>query len=461
MSRLVVVSNRVANPDTSVKGNVGGLAIGIFAAMEESGGLWFGWNGKFEKTDQDLIKLENRNDIDFVTMGLTQTEYNNYYKGFANSVLWPLFHQRPDLMNYVKADFDGYQKVNRKFVDKLLPYLKQDDLIWVHDYHLIPFASQLRKQGIKTPLGFFLHIPQPPLDLLRTVPEHRFILKSLLDYDLIGFQTETDVRAFREAVRFSLNAELEDDGWIKCGERRACARVYPIGIESESIPEFVIKGKMSREYRSLEYGLGGRKLIIGVDRLDYSKGLVHRFNAYERLLKNRRDLHRKMVFLQVAPTSRGDVQAYSDLANQIDRRVGHIVGTFAEFDWMPLRYINRGFRRNTILAMYNLARVGFVTPLRDGMNLVAKEYVAAQNPENPGVLVLSKMAGASAEMDAAVIVNPYDVENVAISLGASLEMPLDERIDRWKKMFRVLSKNNIHAWHKNFTRDLKNCYAKL
>lgn len=460
MSRLVVVSNRVANPEASAKGNVGGLAVGVFAAMEEAGGLWFGWNGKFEKTDKDLTARETRDDIDFVTTGLTQTEYNHYYKGFANSVLWPLFHQRPDLMHYMRSDFEGYKNVNRKFVTKLLPWLKKDDLIWIHDYHLIPFASFLREQGVKVPLGFFLHIPLPPLDLLRAVPEHRYILRALLDYDLVGFQTETDVRAFREAVHFSLKAELEPDGWIRFENRRCCARVYPIGIESDSIPDFVEKGKKAQEYKLLKNGLSDRKLIIGVDRLDYSKGLVHRFQAYERLLKNRKDLHRKMVLLQVAPTSRGDVQAYSDLATQIDRIVGHIIGTYAEFDWMPLRYINRGFRRNTILAMYNLARVGYVTPLRDGMNLVAKEYVAAQDPDDPGVLVLSKMAGASAELDAAVIVNPYDVENVASSLGSALEMPRDERIDRWKKMFAVLSKNNIHEWHKNFTRDLKNSHKQ-
>ncbi len=461
MSRLVIVSNRVASLDASTKGNVGGLAVGIFAAMEESGGLWFGWNGKFEKTQQDLTSLETQDDIDFVTTGLTQTEYGHYYKGFANSVLWPLFHQRPDLMNYKRNDFEGYERVNEKFATRLLPYLKQDDLIWVHDYHLIPFAVHLRNKGLQSPMGFFLHIPLPPLDLLRAVPEHRSILKSLLAYDLVGFQTETDVRAFREAVKYSLNAELEEDGWIKYGNHRICARVYPIGIETDSILSFVEKGKLSQEYKRLEDGLGNRKLIMGVDRLDYSKGLVHRFSAYERLLKDYPAIHRKIVLLQVAPTSRGDVQAYSDLAKQIDRIVGHVIGTYAEFDWMPLRYINRGFRRNTILAMYNLAKVGLVTPLRDGMNLVAKEYVAAQNPEDPGVLVLSKMAGASAELSSAVIVNPYDIENVSKRLSQALSMPLEERKERWQNMFSVLQKNNIHEWHRRFTRDLKQCHSAI
>ena len=460
MSRLVVVSNRVANPEASSKGNVGGLAVGIFAAMENTQGLWYGWNGKFEKNREELTEVESRGNIDFVTSGLTQSEYNHYYKGFANSVLWPLFHQRPDLMNYKRSDFEGYKSVNNKFVNKLLPYIKEGDLIWVHDYHLIPFGGMLRERGYRSPLGFFLHIPLPPLDLLRAVPEHRFILKSLLAYDLVGFQTETDVRAFREAVQFSLKAELLADGWIKYSNKKTCARVYPIGIESDSIPSFVEKGKQSQEYKRLQNGLGDRSLIIGVDRLDYSKGLVNRFQAYEKILKQHHELHRKIVLLQVAPTSRGDVHAYSELAKQIDRIVGHVIGAYAEFDWMPLRYINRGFRRNTILAMYNLARVGLVTPLRDGMNLVAKEYVAAQDPDNPGVLLLSKMAGASAELSSAVIVNPYDIENMSTSLALALEMPLDERKDRWQKMFAVLSKNNIHEWHRKFTRDLLQCFAE-
>lgn len=455
MSRLVVVSNRVANPEASAKGNTGGLAVGVFAALEESGGLWFGWNGKFEKGNEGASKLETKNNIDFVTVGLKQSEYNNYYKGFANSVLWPLFHHRPDLMIYQRHNLEGYDKVNQMFASKLIPYLKPDDEIWVHDYHLLPFGKMLREDGIKAPIGFFLHIPFPPLDLLRTIPEFRNILLDLMAYDLVGFQTETDVRAFREAVRYSLGAKDFNDGWVEYKGHKTLARVYPIGIESDSIPRFVESGKKSQEYQQLKTGLMDRKLIIGVDRLDYSKGLVHRIQAYEQLLKSRQDLHRKMVFLQVAPTSRGDVQAYSNLAKEINRITGQLIGTYAEFDWMPLRYINRGFRRNTILAMYNLAKVGFVTPLRDGMNLVAKEYVAAQDPENPGVLVLSKMAGASAELDAALIVNPYDVDKVARNLARALEMPLDERLDRWKKMHAILVKNNIHEWHTRFLTDLR------
>lgn len=456
MSRLIVVSNRVAKPDGG-KGSEGGLAVGILAALENSGGLWFGWNGKIQGTP-DAVEVEQKGNIEYATMSLRKNEYNHYYKGFANSVLWPLFHQRPELMKYTATDFLGYQQVNQKFARALVELLRPEDTIWVHDYHLIPLAHCLRELDVQNPIGFFLHTPFPPLDLLRTVPEHRLLLERLMAYDLVGFQTQIDRRAFCESLEFSLHAKVDANGHSEYHGRRSQAGVYPIGIETKTIPQIVERGKSSQDYSRLASSLGGRKLIIGVDRLDYSKGLEHRFLAYERLLQSREDLHRQMVYLQITPTSRGDVQAYGDFADKIDRIAGHIIGTYADFDWMPLRYLNRGFRRRTILAMYNLAKVGYVTPLRDGMNLVAKEYVAAQNPEDPGVLVLSKMAGAAAELTAALIVNPYDIGAVGKHLASALSMPLDERIDRWQKMMTVLNANDIHTWHQRFLNDLSSCF---
>lgn len=454
MSRLVVVSNRVARPDSLSKGAQGGLAVGVLAAMAESDGLWFGWNGRIENRPVSEIREENRGNIDFVTIGLRQNEYNNFYRGYSNSVLWPLFHQRPDLMTYRHHYRMGYLGVNRKYVDHLLPYLKEDDTIWIHDYQLIPMAKMLREAGVKSPIGFFLHTPFPPLDLLRALPDHKDVLTEFLNYDLIGFHTQTDERGFHEAIRYSMKGDISPTGVIDCLGHQVQTGVYPIGIETDDIPNFVHSGKRSKEYQQLKRELGERKLLIGVDRLDYSKGLFHRFQSYEQLLKNYPDFHRQVVYMQVAPTSRGDVQAYGELAQQIDQAAGHVNGTYADFDWTPLRYLNRGFRRNTVLALYNLAHVGFVTPLRDGMNLVAKEFVAAQDPQDPGVLILSKMAGASAELDSAMIVNPYDTEAVANHLATALQMPLDERKDRWNKMIETLRRNDIHAWQKNFRHDL-------
>lgn len=460
MSRLVVVSNRVTKTDSASSGSKGGLAVGVTAAMSRDGGLWFGWNGKVESREEQTPKLERVGHIDYATVSLKPSEYGQYYKGFANSVLWPLFHQRPDLMSYDGTDYQGYLSVNQKMAQRLLPLLRPDDIIWIHDYHLIPMGRMLREAGVKSAIGFFLHTPFPPLDLLRTVPDFKEMLQSLMAYDLVGFQTEADYRGFYMSVGYGLKGEALPGNRYRHGDLTCTAGVYPISIETEALRAVSKSGESSEEFKRLNSSLSERQLIIGVDRLDYSKGLAQRMQAYERLLKSHAEFLRKVVYLQIAPISRGDVEAYRDLAQTIDRHVGHIVGAYADFDWMPLRYLNRGFRRNTILAMYNLARVGFVTPLRDGMNLVAKEYVAAQDPEDPGVLVLSHMAGAADELDGAVKVNPYDIDSVARSLAQALRMPLDERIDRWRHMMNILRTYNIHTWQATFLRDLQAAAAR-
>lgn len=460
MSRLVVVSNRVAKMEGGKPGSQGGLAVGVVAAMGKSGGLWFGWSGEKENRDDIEPTIETQGNIDYATVSLTATEYKKYYKGFANSVLWPLFHQRPDLMSYEAADYQGYLEVNHKIARHLMPLLRPDDTIWIQDYHLIPLGKILRDAGVKSPIGFFLHTPFPPLDLLRTVPDYRDVLLQMMSYDLVGFQAESDYRGFSMSIIYGLGGQSLPEDYYRYEDYCCKIGVYPISIETDALREVGKTGEASEEYKRLEFSLSDRQLIIGVDRLDYSKGLEQRLLAYERMLKNQPELLRKVVYLQIAPTSRGDVAAYKDLAKKIDRQVGHIVGTYADFDWVPLRYLNRGFERETILAMYGLASVGYVTPLRDGMNLVAKEYVAAQNPESPGVLVLSEMAGAAAELDAAVLVNPYDVEGITRGLTKALKMPKEERIERWESMMKVLRSKDIHYWQASFLEDLKVASSK-
>ncbi|MBF9000445.1 MULTISPECIES: alpha,alpha-trehalose-phosphate synthase (UDP-forming) [Vibrio] len=461
MSRLVVVSNRVAKPDTVKGGAHGGLAVGVFAAMEESGGIWFGWNGRIENRPSTEVREESRGNIDFITVGLRQNEYKNFYLGYSNNVIWPLFHQRPDLMRYRNHYRAGYLGVNRKFANHLLHYLKPDDTIWIHDYQLIPMAKMLREAGVKSKIGFFLHTPFPAFDLLRALPYYDNMLDELLNYDLVGFHTPIDQFDYHQAIEHTFGGTITETNHITCHGHEQDTGVYPIGVDPEDIETAANKGVSTKEYLQLREELGDRKLIIGVDRLDYSKGIFHRFQAYDQLLKNNQDLHRKLVYMQVAPTSRGDVKAYEQLAKQVEQSAGHVNGTYADFDWTPLRYINRGFRRSTVIALYNMSHIGFVTPLRDGMNLVAKEYVAAQNPEDPGVLVLSKMAGAAYELDAALIVNPYDTEAVADTLAKAIRMPLDERIDRWKQMMAIIRKNDIVAWQRNFRQDLRHYPHKL
>ncbi|MCE9679003.1 trehalose-6-phosphate synthase [Shewanella sp. AS1] len=454
MSRLIVVSNRVAKSDGTNKGAAGGLAVGIMAAMEQAGGIWFGWSGKITNKASEPQK-ETLGKIDYITVDLRQSEYNQYYKGFANGVLWPLFHQRPELMRYSDTELSGYIHVNKKFATELLKLLQPSDTIWIHDYHLLPLAQILRDAGVRNPIGFFLHTPFPSLDLLRTIPDYKRLLKALLHYDLVGFQTIGDLTGFRMSVLLGLGGETLDKDQLRFGDRHCTARVYPISIETQAIPEIVKSGEKTQAFKRLNKSLRKRKLIIGVDRLDYSKGLVQRFQGYEGLLRHYPEFIRNLVYLQISPTSRGDLQAYGDLAERIDREAGHILGTYADFDWMPLRYINRGFHRSTVLAMHSRADVGLVTPLKDGMNLVAKEYVAAQNPDDPGVLVLSHLAGAADELDAAVIINPYDIGAISGALAKALNMPLDERVDRWKQMMAVLTKQDIYAWQSSFLSDLK------
>lgn len=454
MSRLVVVSNRVARPEALKGGAQGGLAVGVLAAMSEAGGLWFGWNGRIENRPTTDVREERKDNIDFVTIGLRQKEYQNFYAGFSNNVIWPLFHQRPDLMRYRNHYRAGYLGVNRKYANHLLAYLRPDDTIWIHDYQLIPMAKMLREAGVTCPIGFFLHTPFPAFDLLRALPCYEKMLEELLNYDLVGFHTGIDEHNYHEAIRVACQGNTVD-GHVTCGDHQQQTGVYPIGVAPDAIVESASRGQSTQEYKQLRKELGDRKLIIGVDRLDYSKGIFHRFQSYDLLLKNNPKLHRKLVYMQVAPTSRGDVKAYAQLAQQVEQSAGHVNGTYADFDWTPIRYINRGFRRKTIIALYNMSHIGFVTPLRDGMNLVAKEYVAAQNPEDPGVLVLSKMAGAAEELDGALIVNPYDIESVSEALAKAIQMPLEERIDRWKRMMEVLHRNDIDTWQRRFRQDLK------
>lgn len=453
MNRLVTVSNRVCK-DSPGKGSTGGLAVGVMAAMEQCGGVWFGWNGEVNNTPEEPKKSFS-NGIEYVTVGLTQSEYQQYYEGMSNSVLWPVFHQRPDLMAYHEQDYLGYLAVNRKLADQLVRILKPDDIIWVHDYHLIPLGRMLRERGVHQRIGFFLHIPFPAHDSLRAIPYYQDLLENLVEYDLIGFQSELDRQGFRDSITFGKGGRCSEDGSVQVGCRSTRANVYPIGIETETIPDLVKEGVTAPEYIRLRDALSGRKLIVGVDRLDYSKGLAERFSAYEELLRECSDMRRQIMYLQIAPLSRESIDAYRDLASTLDRMVGHIMGAYGDFDWTPLCYLNRSCARSTLMAFYRLAKVGVVTPLRDGMNLVAKEYVAAQEPEDPGVLVLSRMAGACDELQAAVIVNPYDSEGMARSLKNAINMPLDERKDRWDIMMTSLRKNDIYHWSLSFSRDLR------
>lgn len=448
VSRLVIVSNRVAVPGES---RAGGLAVGLQAALQERGGLWFGWSGKTVREDSGTLHRQHDGDISYVTMDLNRGDHDTYYNGFANRTLWPLLHFRLDLVDYDRDRREGYSRVNALFAKKLAPMLREDDTVWIHDYHLIPLAAMLRERGIGCRMGFFLHVPMPSADLVAAMPEHLKLFSTLYAYDLVGFQTRRDVERFQDYVRLFGGGKIVRDGVLEAPDgHRFRTASFPIGIDTEHIAEQARSAISKRAVRALRDSLQPRKLIIGVDRLDYSKGLPERFHGFERYLERHPDQKSGLTYLQIAPVSRGEVSEYQLLRNQLEQISGHINGKHAAPDWTPLRYVNRNFAHSTLTGFYRMARIGLVTPLRDGMNLVAKEFIAAQDPEDPGVLVLSLLAGAAYAMNTALLVNPYDLDGVADAIATAADMPKPERIERWRAMMEYLKEHDVSAWRRRF-----------
>ncbi len=449
LSRIVAVSNRVPLPK-AIRAPLGGLETALHAALQASDGLWFGWSGRV--TTSPVAELERVQDkgVEFATLHLEKRDYQEYYQGYSNRVLWPLLHSRLERMEYRRHYEEGYRRVNQLFARKLAPLLRDGDRIWVHDYHCIPLAQELRRLGCRQPIGFFLHVPFPGHDVFRSLPGYRRSLLELGSYDLLGFQTDVDLRGFQNSLRYGLPHCRISRGAVAINGSYTRTGVFPISIDVNDVVKRAYKGRASVQGRRLVESLVGRRLILGVDRLDYTKGLPERFRAFEQLLIDDPTTRGKFVFMQIAQPSRADVPEYQLLRRTLNTIAGGINGRFAEYDWVPIRYLNKGFGRTTILGFLSISGVALVTPMRDGMNLVAKEFVAAQEPNDPGVLVLSELAGAARELTAAVIVNPYDVEDVAKGLARAIAMPREERKDRWEAMMKVLRKNNIERWKKRY-----------
>ncbi len=453
MSRLVVVSNRVAIPGEH---RAGGLAVALQAALSERGGMWFGWSGKAVRGHGGEVHEQRDGDIRYVTVDLDRADLDAYYNGFSNRTLWPLLHFRLDLVDYDRGTREGYRRVNALFADKLAPLLREDDTVWIHDYHLIPLAALLRERGIGCRIGFFLHVPVPSADLLMAMPDHQRLFSTLYAYDLLGFQTRRDKDRFQSYVRLYGGGRIVGEDLLEApGGRRFRTGAFPISIDTAHIARQAAAAVNKPALRALRTSLERRMLAIGVDRLDYSKGLPERFHGFQRYLERHPDQKGSLTYLQIAPVSRGEVNEYQQLRNQLEQIAGHINGGHAEPDWTPLRYVNRNFPHATLTGFFRSARVGLVTPLRDGMNLVAKEYVAAQNPEDPGVLVLSLLAGAAQEMTEALLVNPHDLDGVADAIATAATMPLARRRERWQAMYDYLVEHDIHAWRKDYLQALE------
>lgn len=454
MGRLVVVSNRVADLTRSTQS--GGLAVGLADALKSRGGLWFGWNGDVaaDAADTSPTVVEAGN-VSMATTALTQDDYANYYLGFANSVLWPLFHYRLDLVDFHSEFLEGYRAVNRRFARLLVPLLKDDDTIWIHDYHLIPLASELRRLGCRQRIGFFLHIPFPPPEILAAAPGHKWLAETLTAYDLVGFQTQTDVSNLARYAEEQLGLMPAKDGLMVGPSGRIRLDCFPIGIDAQAFAQLAASPSDDVQIDSMRRETLGRRQIIGVDRLDYSKGLPDRMKAFGRLLELHPHHMKKVTFLQIAPPTREDVDAYTDIRSELEHLSGSINGRFADFNWTPIRYIHRSVPREILAALYRVSRAGLVTPLRDGMNLVAKEFVAAQNPADPGVLILSKFAGAAEELVEALIVNPYDIDAMAEAIDRALTMPIEERRERHEALFKRVVSGDAIAWQQSFLNALE------
>ena len=462
---LVVVSNRLPyalsraeDGSFSVEPGSGGLVSALRPVLQNRGGRWIGWSGvpSEELGDAGSVFEGARRSYGYelVPVPLSAAEQADFYYGFSNEVVWPLFHDMPSQCRFLPRYWSAYQTVNRRFAEVIARDASADDFVWVHDYHLVLVARELRALGFPAHTGFFLHIPFPPIDLFLKLPWRFPILKALLEYDLVGFQTVRDRRNFLECVRRLLpEAMVGGKGDVRTVEldgRTVRVGAFPISIAAA---EFEARGRDAgalEKLRALRAAEPDRRMVLGIDRLDYTKGIPEKFESFRALLQREPGLHRRVTLVQVVVPSREDIPGYQDQKVAIERLVGEINGQFTRSGWVPIHYIYRALEGVQLTAYYLAADVALVTPLKDGMNLVCKEYCATRSDED-GVLVLSEFAGAAAEMQrGALLVNPYDTEGVADTIRRALEMPRGARRSRMRRMRRAVFENDIYRWVDRF-----------
>jgi trehalose 6-phosphate synthase len=450
---VIVVSNRVARAKND-EPIAGGLASALIPMVKDSGAIWVGSSGHAGETARDsFAKIEALGAGALATVDMPAKHYRGYYEGFANSALWPALHSRPDLIQVTADEYASYREVNAFMARALLRFTGPQAMLWVQDYHFLTLGAELRRLDIRRPIGFFLHTPWAERSTMTAVPHHSDLVSAMLAYDLIGFQTDDDRRNFEDYLQSEFGLLVTDDAVSsKYGLTRLAT--FPIGIDVEEFAKRATRAIARPEISRLRASLQGAKLALGVDRLDYSKGLANRLRAFDRMFELEPSLKRAVSLLQVAVPSRGNIRAYRELKTELATLVGEVNGRHGEVDWIPIRYLNKGFAQSTLAGFYRTAHVGLVTPLHDGMNLVAKEYVAAQNPFDPGVLVLSAFAGAAKELDAALLVNPHDIDGMARQIANALVMSLEERRERWSSMVVKLRQSSVQSWFSDFLQAL-------
>ncbi len=460
--RLVIVSNRLpfvlekcGDGWTAIPGS-GGLVTALAPVLRNRGGIWIGWPGISESADISELVEKASKDAGFsmTPVMLNKDEVLNYYVGFSNEVIWPLFHDFQSYCNFDPRYWEIYQKINSRFASVIAENASPEDFIWVHDYHHICVATELRKLNVSSRLGFFLHIPFPPLDLFVKLPWRYELLRAMLDYDLIGFQTLRDRRNFTQCLgAFVKNIRTKGTGRLLSVEFEGRTRLvgaFPVSIDYREFSQMARTREVADRGWFIHEDIPDRKIVLGVDRLDYTKGIIYRLKAFARLLEKHPEIHRMITLVQVVVPSRRNIPIYENLKVEIERLVGEINGRFTKSGWVPIHYIFRSLSRTELLAYYRSSEIAIVTPLKDGMNLVAKEYCAS-SIEQTGALILSEFAGSAHQLQTgAFIVNPYHIDEVADAIYTAFKMNQEELKVRMKKMQKSITRQDIYWWVDSF-----------
>ena len=450
LGRLIVVSNLVGIPSRHENAQADGLVVAMRAVLKRHSGIWFGWSGSVAPGELGPTRPYRHAGVSYVVTDLTQEDHDEYYNGFANRVLWPVLHHRLDLAEYSRRDLTGYMRVNNHFATELHKVLRPDDVVWVHDYHLLPLARMLRERGHRNRMGFFLHVPFPPPEILIALPNHDRLIPSMTRYDVIGFQTENDTDNFARYLANECHIPMIDSHTFHSFGHPVRVGTFPISIPTAEFNRLARRATRSPFVKNVLASLTGHIMIIGVDPLDYTKGLPLRMEAFEHFLTAQPDWRGLVVYLQITPKNHTDIAEYADIERTLGATAARINATYGDPSWTPIRYVNRTYSGSDLAGLYRAARVALVTPLRDGMNLGAKEFIAAQDKEDPGVLILSRFAGAATELTAALLVNPHDPEAVGTAIERALVMTVEERRQRHAALWQVISDNDINAWGEKF-----------
>ncbi len=461
MAKTIIVSNRLP---VRVEGNAqdglkfvpseGGLATGLGSVYQEGENIWIGWTGYHPKSIQeeyeilDYLKKENMRPV-----SLTSEDVKLYYEGFSNTILWPNFHYFPQYIEYKDEYWESYQEVNKKFCSELLKYISEEDTIWVHDYQLLLLPQMIRDIFPKISIGFFNHIPFPSYEMFRLLPWRKQLLNGLLGADLIGFHTYDDMRHFLSSVS-RLAARSVKEQHVQNGERIVLVDSFPMGIDYQKYATSAASPDTIAQEVLFRTSLQGKRVILSIDRLDYSKGIPQRLKAFELFLEKYPEYLNIISLVLLVVPSRGNVEKYQELKQEIDLLVGRINGRYAMMDWTPIHYFYRSLPLTKLSALYRIAEVGLVTPMRDGMNLVCKEFIASKLDKS-GVLILSEMAGSAKELSDAILINPNDVNQIIEAIHQALTMPREEQIQRNEIMQKSLQRYNVHHWVKVFMNNLK------